>query len=39
MVKYTAPEMEVVAVDTEDIILASTTNKDPNGEITGGWDE
>ena len=31
MIKYTAPEMEVVAIDTEDIILASTGN-DGNGE-------
>lgn len=24
MIKYSAPEMEIVLVDTEDIILAST---------------
>lgn len=27
MIKYTNPEMEVIAVDTEDIILASGGNK------------
>jgi hypothetical protein len=27
MIKYSTPEMEVIAVSTEDIILASETNK------------
>ena len=31
MIKYTNPEMEVIVVDTEDIILASGNNNNDNG--------
>lgn len=30
MIKYSAPEMEIVVVETEDVILVSNDN--PNGE-------
>ena len=30
MIKYSTPEMEIIVVDTEDIVLASTTEtEDP----------
>jgi hypothetical protein len=30
MVKYTTPEMDVIAIDTADVILASVDEKDPS---------
>ncbi len=33
---YTAPEMEIIAFDAEDVITTSITNGGTEGEIGGG---
>lgn len=33
MIKYSTPEMEIVAIDTEDVILASTGTEGPGNEM------
>ena len=35
MIKYTAPEMDVVIVETEDVILASGSVQEPDPNAPG----